>query len=282
MYFSDYLYTTLNCHDHSVGSHFKLVRSFFNYLNEEKDLDIGSFHERFRIVTEDTKIHVISPERLNLLINDLDFESKLAPRQILWKDVMIFGCTVALRYSDLLRISSEHIVNEGERTYLVIRSQKTDTDVRVKLPPYAIRIIKKYSKRPGRLFPKISKTNFNKAMKRIAFLAGWTEETPKTRNKRGVHHLIYKDPEKKIHYRFCDVISSHTLRRTAITTMLRLGMEEIYVRRISGHAPHTGSFYRYVQFANGFVDEQLDKVYARLSKMKTGKEHKYWSEGSKR
>lgn len=41
-----------------------------------------------------------------------------------------------------------------------------------------------------------------------------------------------------------DHISSHTMRRTAITTMLRLGMPEQLARKISGHAAHNKKFFR--------------------------------------
>jgi integrase len=47
--------------------------------------------------------------------------------------------------------------------------------------------------------------------------------------------------------RFCDLMSSHMMRRTAITTMLILGMPEHMVRNVSGHTDNSGSFYRYVQ-----------------------------------
>jgi intergrase/recombinase len=55
------------------------------------------------------------------------------------------------------------------------------------------------------------------------------------------------------------------MRRTAITTMLRMGMNEINVRLISGHKANSTSFYRYVNYADGFIDEEMDKYYAKLN-----------------
>jgi integrase len=75
----------------------------------------------------------------------------------------------------------------------------------------------------------------------------------------GNHKLIFKEVDRKINYRFCDLISSHTMRRTAITTMLRMGMNETNVRLISGHAAHSPSFYRYVFYADSFMEEEMDK-----------------------
>jgi hypothetical protein len=47
--------------------------------------------------------------------------------------------------------------------------------------------------------------------------------------------------------------------------MLRMGMHEINVRLISGHKANSTSFYRYVNYADGFIDEEMDKYYAKLN-----------------
>jgi intergrase/recombinase len=65
----------------------------------------------------------------------------------------------------------------------------------------------------------------------------------RTRERKGEIIETWKnDKIGKKTYRFCDVASTHTMRRTAITTMLSLGMPEQIVRRISGHAPEVKNF----------------------------------------
>ena len=54
------------------------------------------------------------------------------------------------------------------------------------------------------------------------------------------------------------------MRRAAITTMLSLGMPEQAVRKISGHAPGSKEFYRYVLFAQTYQDEETEKMFAKL------------------
>jgi integrase len=274
--FSDYYFNDLDVYDNYAGQNFKLLRAFFNYLNSEKDMGIGDFHERFYITREEIPVVVISPERLNFLIYDKEFEKRLTLAERKFKKMLVLGCTVALRFSDLVKITWDNIERTSDSVYLVTRSQKTGFFTRVKLPDYAVRIIDGCRKPKKRLFGSYSKFYFNRTVKGIAFKAGWTEDLPKVRTKRGVPHFIYRDPVKRLHYRFCDMVSSHTMRRTAITTMLRLGMEEIYVRKISGHSPLSGSFNRYVEFAGAFVDEQLDKVHKKLSSMRPGKTKKAW------
>jgi hypothetical protein len=47
---------------------------------------------------------------------------------------------------------------------------------------------------------------------------------------------------------------SHIMRRTAITTMLMLGMPEYLVRKISGHSANSKAFYRYVNFGQSYIE----------------------------
>lgn len=65
-------------------------------------------------------------------------------------------------------------------------------------------------------------------------------------------------------YPFCDLVSSHTMRRTAITTMLTLGMPELLVRKISGHSDDSRAFYRYVELAQQYMDMEINKAYEKL------------------
>ena len=65
--------------------------------------------------------------------------------------------------------------------------------------------------------------------------------------------------------RFCDVATTHTMRRTAITTMLSLGVPEQLVRKISGHSPSGKEFYRYVLLAQAYQDKEMSKMFDQLN-----------------
>ena len=59
-------------------------------------------------------------------------------------------------------------------------------------------------------------------------------------------------------------MSFHMMRRTAITTLLILGMPEHLVRKISGHSSTSNSFNRYAHYAQAYIDIEIDKVYSKL------------------
>jgi hypothetical protein len=106
--------------------------------------------------------------------------------------------------------------------------------------------------------------NLNLYIKKLLELGGLVQEVPVTRERRGKTVEIMNVENKCKKFRFCDVASTHTMRRTAITTMLCLGMPEQLVRKISGHAAGSKDFFRYVEWTQVYLDQEVDKVYGKL------------------
>ncbi len=259
--FTDYLYKK-NCNDNYVGMLIKTLRSFFIYLNNHKGYDTGSFYKLFYIRKEETPIIVLSQEQLNFLIKNKEFENSLPIHIQATKDVFVFGCTVGLRFSDLMSLKPKNLETSNGSHYVVTKSIKTSTDTRIKLPQYCWDILLKYNKNKKTLLPVLSLNQFNKNLKKMALIANWTHEVGKERSKRGLRKEIKKENGKT--YRFCDLMSSHTMRRTAITTLLILGMPEPLVRKISGHAPNSKEFHKYVKYSESFLDSETDKAFNKL------------------
>lgn len=264
--FSEFLYKK-GFYDNFVGHIIKVLKVFYNYLINEKHLNLGSFHKKFYVFKEEIPIVVLSPEQLNYLAFNQNFHCSLDEKMRIIKDIFVFGCTVALRVGDLLNLKQFNLIKSGNEYYLKVYSQKTSMPSLIKLPPYALEILKKYECRQSTLLPFVSMAHFNKMLKILARHITNDEPMIKTRARRGEHVVIYKDESKKIHYKMADHITTHTMRRTAITTMLRLGMEEAAVRRISGHSPHSKEFYKYVAFSQAYMDRETDKIFEKLQKI---------------
>lgn len=262
--FTDYLYKDCDCYDNYVGSNIKRLRAFFNYLNEEKEMSVGNFHKKFYSHSEEIEIITLIPEQLNFLIYNKEFEAALPDHLKKTKDMFVFGCTVALRVSDIFKLSKNNIESINGKHYLKVRSQKTNTLTRIILPDYAMDIINRCNKNQKTIFQKISNARFNLNIKSLIELTNWTDEQIKTRQKRGQTVIIYKNQKTKEPYRFCDLITSHTMRRTAITTMLCLHMPENLVRKISGHAAGSKEFFRYVELSQKYMDSETEKVYDQI------------------
>lgn len=267
--FTDFLYDDCGYFDNYVGVTIKNIRTFFNYLNKELSLGVGDFHKQFYVRKEEIAIFPLLPEELSFLINDKHFESRLKNRMREVKDFFVFGCTVALRFSDLVKLEKSNIRMVNKQYYLSVRSIKTGTDTLVKLPPYAIDIINNYKKLKKRLLPKFNVVNLNKFIKLLLQQAGFTQPVNITRGKRGVPVELKNEKDSLTkQLRFCDIATTHTMRRTAITTMLSLGVPEQVVRKISGHSAAGKEFYRYVSWAQTYQDQEIGKMFDKLQQKK--------------
>lgn len=262
--FTDYFYKK-GCHDNYVGANMKIFRVFFNYLKNDKDFATGDFQRLFYVRKEEIDILVLSPNQLKFLIHDVEFDTSLTPAQRKIKDIFVFGCTTGLRYSDVYLLTRKNFEEVQGEWYLKIKAKKTKTYSTVKLPGYAISIVNKYISKSSKVpvFGKITLFNFNKNLKVIGEKANFVTPIHITREKLGKAQNLKKSTANK-QDRFCDKMSSHMMRRTAITTLLILGMPEHLVRKISGHSHTSSSFNRYVHYAQAYVDREIDKVHRVL------------------
>lgn len=184
--YSNYLYKN-GCYDNYVGANFKHIRTFFNYLKKEKNINIGEFHKSFYVRKHEINIKVLTPDRLKFLIHDKEFEECLTPNQQKVKDVFVFGCTTGLRFSDIDALTIQNFEFLENNWYVKVITKKTKTYTFIKLPNYAVEIFfkyrTKYKTRP--LFKLMCLDNFNKQIKKIGRKAGWTESEEHYREKLG-------------------------------------------------------------------------------------------------
>ncbi len=262
--YSDYLFKH-RCFDNYVGNNFRILKCFFRYLKNEQYLRIYDYYENFYVRRDNIRIITLLPERFCFLVMDEDFHRQLPVWLRRAKDMLVFGCVCALRYYDLTHLKVKDIEQDGDKYFLYIRSCKTDTPVHIKLPLFAINIYKRYSRRKragDKLFPFATLHRYNVYLRRIARLAGWTELIGKVRTRNGEPIELLNKQHR--YYRFCDLVTSHIMRRTGITILLMLEMPEYLVRKISGHAADSKSFYRYVNFAQSYITDEIDKAHNKL------------------
>ncbi|WP_255155248.1 tyrosine-type recombinase/integrase, partial [Ferruginibacter sp. HRS2-29] len=257
-----YMYRQKKCHDNYTGQNIKMIRTFFNWINDSCGIATGPHHKNFYIQKEEIAIITLTVEQLRFLMFDNDFEAKLSRPLKHAKDVFVLGCMVGLRFSDLCKIKKENIELRDSGHYLKMRSQKTGTDTLVKLPAPAMDILERYKKNKGTLLPVVSLFRFNKNIKKLAELAGWTYPLPRLRTRKGIKSQSQHNTLTPT--RFCDALSSHTMRRTSITTMLTSGMPEYVVRKISGHTSDSKAFFRYVSLAQSLMDKEIEKMHVHF------------------
>lgn len=261
--FSQYMYRNRHYYDQYAGSVFKVIKVFFHYLSIEKGLPVGAYHKQFRAPAEKFVPVVLTPAQLRRLITDESFYSSLSPALQITRDVFVFGCTAGLRYSDLMRLKKTNIRYMAEGVSLALETSKTGVTVQVPLPDYAVAIAEKYKRKAGQyVLPQLSNSSFNYCIKKLIQLAGWDHPLPKYRHRQGEPVEIKTDKGES--WRFYNHITAHTMRRTAITTLLLMGVDETSVRRISGHAPGSKEFYRYVVLVQDYLNAKVKEAHQKL------------------
>jgi integrase len=263
--FTTFLYNDRGLYDNYVGLVIKIFRAFLNWMHQAKGYELGNIRHIFYVRSENTPVLTFSQEQLKFLMYDKDFEESLPPYLKIAKNSVVFGCLTGLRFSDLIKLKTGDLVRQDDNVYINSKSQKTGNNILIKLSPYAVNIINNSKKRQNkRLFQKISLVNFNKNIKQIAELAGWDYYIGKKRDRKGISRNIDTKSTKHKSYRFCDLVTSHTMRRTAISNLLMLGVPEMIVRNFSGHAENSQSFARYVNLAQTYLDKELGDAFNKL------------------
>jgi integrase len=261
--FELFLRNRFKCFDVFIAAVFKIIRTFFNYLRGEKGLRIALFNKVFNSPSYSYTPVIVDITRLKYLIGNESLRHELTATQIKCLDIFITGCSVGLRFSDLINLKHTDIRQAGRNDYLELTTKKTDSTVIIPLPVAIVEIIHQQKKQKNNfIFSKISNTNFNLHIKTIMKKAGFTELRPKYRHKNG--KLIEVRTKYGESYRFYDHISSHSMRRIAITSLLTLGVPEQIVRRLSGHAPGSKEFFRYVALAQDYSNTEIVKAQAKL------------------
>lgn len=138
------------------------------------------------------------------------------------RDVFIVGCLTGQRVSDYSRICEDMITEINGTEFILLTQQKTDKKVYIPVDRRVRQILDKYD---GRL-PHVCPNEMNKLIKTIGLLLGWTHDCgfdgKRLNPKRG--------------RRFCDMLLSHTARRSFATNAYKAGVPLSSIQAITGHS----------------------------------------------
>ena len=138
------------------------------------------------------------------------------------RDVFIVGCLTGQRVSDYSRICEDMITEIGGTEFILITQQKTEKKVYIPVDRRVRAILDKYD---GKL-PPIHPNEMNKLIKAIGLLLGWTHDCG----------FDEKRLNPKRGRRFCDMLLSHTARRSFATNAYKAGVPLPSIQAITGHS----------------------------------------------
>jgi len=172
-----------------------------------------SLPKEFKRLTEEATTIALSEMEIKLLRMQ-----KATPREAVARDWFILDCYTGLRVSDLLVLASKHYDEER----ITIVSKKTKTKAVIPAHPLVKEILAQYAGFP----PKITDTEINREIKVVAKNAGLTKRIIHSITKGG--KKVHTDKQK------WEMITNHTARRSFITNLLKNGVADAIVMKLTG------------------------------------------------
>ena len=166
------------------------------------------------------------------------------------RDRFLIGIYTGQRYSDFKALNTKDVIVENRIEILQIRQKKTKIKVSIPLTDKIKAIFNKYNGTP----PEYSEPVFNKQIKEICDLANITD-LMKVEHEH--NNKITSTMERK-----CDVVSSHTCRRTFVTIGVQSGLPLNEIMKVSGHT-NLVSLSRYLK-GNLGVGVDAKDIYNKL------------------
>jgi integrase len=217
----------------TIGGFIKNIKVFMNEAidrNLTKNLEYKN--RRFTVLTEQVDKIYLTQTELKIIY---EFDLTEFPRLSRVRDLFIVACYTGLRFSDLIQVKPENILNNA--TQIKIRTEKTSELIVIPLHKYVKEIIKKYD---GSLPNVISIQKMNQYLKEIGEKAE-INATVKTAITRG------GKTENTLHKKY-ELISSHTARRSFATNAYLMDVPSISIMKITGHKTES-SFMKYIRIS---------------------------------
>lgn len=196
-------------HTNTIAKYMKHLKRHVNIAINKEYIEIQKYaFRKYKIKTIENKHTHLVPEELERLEN-LILSGKYVKLQKSL-DAFLFCCYAGMRYSDFINLSSENFVDINQETWLIYKSVKTGTEVR--LPLYllfsgkGIAILNKYRDNLEDFFHLRDNSNVNKDLIIITRLAGLSKR-----------------------------ISFHTARHTNATLLIYNGINITTVQKLLGH-----------------------------------------------
>ena len=234
--------------NNTVVKYLRSLREFLNWCKDEnRNYYIGN--TKFEDIREnDINIIFLNAEEIKHL------EKTRMPNERLEnvKNVFLFGCYTAMRYSDIYGLKKKNILEDDIRFYIT-KGKKT-TWQEVPLIPQSRAILNKYKNLPGdAALPVISNAKMNEYLKEVMKEAKF-EKVMTIREVKG--NGSYAD----VDYRQWELITFHTSRKSFISFAVENGMPELVIKSITGHSKNSRAFGRYFEVSPEKKRKEMKKI----------------------
>ena len=217
---------SLSMYNDAINKRLTYLRCF-NYWAEDHGYTVNPEYWRYNPSLKEAvkEVRFLTVEEVDRLWN---LELKTSSMDVT-RDMFLFQCYTALRYSDLKSLTREDFYSEDGNLCLRKITQKQKTKIDFKLPQRAKIIYEKYSMylyENNAAFPVLSNSKYNKHLKELGHLAGIKGKWKDIQYRLNKSEVVYTDRAD---------LESHCGRRTFICMAYNAGMSLEQIAEITGH-----------------------------------------------
>lgn len=225
----------------TIHKNFRFILLFLNYLKKERVIETD-FYKQFQY-PKGVETNTIVLTRLEVR-KLLQYQPKTHSESKV-KDLFLILVFTGLRFGDAVRINKSWVRGE----FLFINTQKTGEKVSIPLHPNLREVLERYDYDLKAL--RISNQKFNDYVKLLCREAEITDQIEIVRYEKGM--------KKYLTFPKCQLIASHTGRRTFITNAILAGIPLPVIQKITGHRKLT-TLQKYVDIADDSKKTEFEKL----------------------
>ena len=213
----------------AIEKNLSYFRQFVNWARNKNYRIHPDFHSyRPKLPKAKKAVRYLTLEDLDTIYN-VDLSHNKAMDRV--RDIFIFQCYTALRYSDVAQLKRENIKINTNGEYIIdIVTEKDDDRISFRLPMRAVTIYKKYENilyEDDLAFPVISNQKYNEHLKKLGEVVNlegeWIDYEYRLTEK-----IVVRIPKKNL--------TTHTARRTFVVTAMNEGVDLELISAITSHS----------------------------------------------
>lgn len=225
----------------TIGGFVKHIKVFMNEAFDRKlTSNIEYKNKRFRTLQEETETIYLTAKELELIYN-YDFSENTRLDNV--RDMFIISCYTGLRYSDLMQISENNLIDNS--TKLKIKTEKTGELVIIPLHKYIREILAKHNGFPSY---RISNQKMNEYLKELGALVEINKNILISSTRGG--------NSESTNFKKYELITVHTARRSFATNAYLMNVPSISIMKITGHRTEK-AFLKYIKISQ---EENANKL----------------------
>ncbi|AUC84908.1 integrase [Polaribacter sp. ALD11] len=223
------------------------IKAFMNWAFE-RDYHQNITFKKFKAPKDRIEVIYLTIDELKKLYN-FKFEN---PKLDKVRDLYCFSSFSGLRFSDLKNLKSSNIYED----YIRFNIQKTRTiDHITPLNKFTKEILSKYKETIYEPLPKISSQKYNEYLKIVCAKADITQKVNITRF-IGSKRIDEEIPK-------CDLITSHTAKKTFVSNSLALGINLEIIKLTTGNTDDK-TFETYTHIPNQLKINEITKYWNKI------------------